>query len=265
VLIKRGSFVYPTSNITHLTSHFPAALIPNLTDVDAGRAERHSRRRDSECDGPRRASTARPRECATLRLKPVCPPRPSESGQCQRRVSAAAVVGGGQEARFGCEFGSFFSCAAGATPSDLIKRGIYSSIAVPLKGGAWREVSMVLLSMALGMCKEQVEAVSEGHDVLQLGVAAINNVAQYGVSQVRSGKARKARLSRGLLGKAKQVHVSRDKHTAPADTVSAASDEDVQVDVSRDKHAGPADTFSATSGKGEEASELSEITSVTIA
>jgi len=45
---------------------------------------------------------------------------------------------GGQEARFGCEFGSFFSCPDGATPGELIQRGIYSSIAVPLKGGAWR-------------------------------------------------------------------------------------------------------------------------------
>ena len=31
---------------------------------------------------------------------------------------------GGQEARFGCEFGEFFSCAEGATPVALLKRGI---------------------------------------------------------------------------------------------------------------------------------------------
>ena len=40
---------------------------------------------------------------------------------------AHEMVGvGGQEARFGCEFGDFFSCADGATPGALLKRGIYS-------------------------------------------------------------------------------------------------------------------------------------------
>ena len=37
----------------------------------------------------------------------------------------------------------------GATPGELLKRGIYSSIAVPLKGGEWRKASMVQLAMAL--------------------------------------------------------------------------------------------------------------------
>ena len=64
---------------------------------------------------------------------------------------------GGQDARFSCEFGAFFSCPDGATPSDLVQRGIYSSIAVPLKGGAWREASMVLLGAALGMSQEEVK------------------------------------------------------------------------------------------------------------
>jgi len=76
---------------------------------------------------------------------------------------------GGQEARFGCEFGSFFACASGATPSELLKRGIYSSIAVPLKGGPWREASIKLLGMALGMSKEEAEDAKEGRDVLGLG------------------------------------------------------------------------------------------------
>ena len=75
---------------------------------------------------------------------------------------------GGQEARFGCEFGSFFSCADGATPGELLKRGIYSSIAVALKGGQWREVSMVLVGMALGMSKEQAEVAREGKDIFGL-------------------------------------------------------------------------------------------------
>ena len=56
---------------------------------------------------------------------------------------------GGQEARFGCEFANFFSCDEGTTPSDLIRNGIYATIAVALKGGEWREPSMVLLVQAL--------------------------------------------------------------------------------------------------------------------
>jgi len=63
---------------------------------------------------------------------------------------AHEMVGLGQEERLGCEFDSFFACAEGATPTDLIKRGIYTSIAVPLKGREWRKVSMVLLADALG-------------------------------------------------------------------------------------------------------------------
>ena len=62
---------------------------------------------------------------------------------------------GGQEARFGCEFGSFFSCEDGATPADLLSCGIYSEIAIALKGGPWREASMAMLGMALGLSKTQ--------------------------------------------------------------------------------------------------------------
>ena len=31
---------------------------------------------------------------------------------------------GGQKARFGCEFGAFFSCVDGSTPEELLRRGI---------------------------------------------------------------------------------------------------------------------------------------------
>ena len=56
---------------------------------------------------------------------------------------------GGQELRHACEFGTLFSHEDGSTPRELLQRGIYSTIAVPLKGGAWRRVSMVLLGEAL--------------------------------------------------------------------------------------------------------------------
>ena len=69
---------------------------------------------------------------------------------------AHEMVGlGGQEKRNGCEFSTFFACADGATPSALLQRGIYSEIAVPLKGGAMRDVSMALLNLVLGVAKEQ--------------------------------------------------------------------------------------------------------------
>ena len=56
---------------------------------------------------------------------------------------------GGQDARFGCEFANFFRCDDGATPTELLDRGIYSQIAVALKGGEWRKTSMVMLAKKL--------------------------------------------------------------------------------------------------------------------
>jgi len=76
---------------------------------------------------------------------------------------------GGQDVRFGVEFGTFFSCAEGTTPPGLLACGIYSSIAVPLKGGPWREASMALMAMALVMSKEDVADAKEGQDVLGIG------------------------------------------------------------------------------------------------
>jgi len=75
---------------------------------------------------------------------------------------------GGQHSRHGCEFGTFFASPNGATPPQLLQRGIYSEIAVPLKGGAWREASLVLLGAAIGLTKEEEEAAAEGDDVLGL-------------------------------------------------------------------------------------------------
>jgi len=76
---------------------------------------------------------------------------------------------GGQDVRFGVEFGTFFSCAEGATLPELLARGIYSSIAIPLKGGPWREASMALMAMAMGMSKEDVADANKGEDMLGIG------------------------------------------------------------------------------------------------
>ena len=56
---------------------------------------------------------------------------------------------GGQLVRHGVDFGTFFASTEGATPKDLILAGIYTSIAIPLKGGAWREASMVMFIQTL--------------------------------------------------------------------------------------------------------------------
>jgi hypothetical protein len=63
---------------------------------------------------------------------------------------AHEMVGVGQDERHPCDFDSFFACDRGTTPQQLLQRGIYSSIAVPLKGLEWRQVSMVMLEHAVG-------------------------------------------------------------------------------------------------------------------
>ena len=59
------------------------------------------------------------------------------------------IGAGGQEERCGCEFGDFFRSPPDGTPGDLLKRGLYASIAVAMKGGAWRETSTVMLAQAV--------------------------------------------------------------------------------------------------------------------
>jgi len=38
--------------------------------------------------------------------------------------------------RRGVDFGTFFACKEGATPSDLLQAGMYAKISTPLKGRA---------------------------------------------------------------------------------------------------------------------------------
>jgi len=80
---------------------------------------------------------------------------------------AHEMVGlGGQEARSGCDFGSLFSSSEGATPDYLLQRGVYSEIATPVRGGAWRQTSMHLMCLALGMSNEELDEESS----LQLSI-----------------------------------------------------------------------------------------------
>merc|ERR1719506_2271966 len=73
--------------------------------------------------------------------------------------------GVGQEERRPCHFSDLFACDRGTTPRDLLQRGIYSEIAVPLRGGAWRQTSMVMLAQAIaqGAAKASDEGEGGGH------------------------------------------------------------------------------------------------------
>ena len=69
---------------------------------------------------------------------------------------------GGQEARFGCEFGDFFRSPPDGTPAELLQRGIYAKIAVALKGAEWRKVSMVMLAQAVEAGKDNDSSTDAG-------------------------------------------------------------------------------------------------------
>jgi len=56
---------------------------------------------------------------------------------------------GGSQTRAACDFSTMFEHEDGATPRELLQAGIYAQIAIPLKDGAWRAVSMVMMAQAL--------------------------------------------------------------------------------------------------------------------
>jgi len=62
---------------------------------------------------------------------------------------AHEIPGLGQEERSAAPFDSFFACDLGATPEELLRRGIYNSIALTLKGGQLRSVGLALLHQAI--------------------------------------------------------------------------------------------------------------------
>lgn len=127
---------------------------------------------------------------------------------------------GGQEARFGCEFGSFF----GATPSDLLKRGVYSEVAVALKGGPWREASMMMLAMAFGLTKEEAKARAAGHDVLGMGLGFAENSMVLGLTNMHSGLVSMAEESVRQSGRMSRL-VRKGTSTIWRITTSTASDQ----------------------------------------
>jgi hypothetical protein len=76
----------------------------------------------------------------------------------------------------------------GATPGELLQRGIYSEIAIALKGGPWRDASMAMLALAFGLSKEEAEARAAGKDVLGQGLTS--RLKGHGKATLLAGKAR---------------------------------------------------------------------------
>jgi hypothetical protein len=136
---------------------------------------------------------------------------------------------GGQEARFGAEFASFFSCVDGATPEELLHRNIYGEIAIALKGGPWREASMAVLGLAFGLSKEQAGALADGEDALGIVMDFAAMQMQQGVSTVSSGASRlmDRSVSKAVAKAAAEARKLSDTFT---DTMSAAF-VDVEIDV----------------------------------
>lgn len=76
--------------------------------------------------------------------------------QGKRLLLAHEMPGLGQEMQRSTKFESFFE--PGQTPPALLALGIYSEVAVTLKGGVWREASMALLARKIATEAEQGSA-----------------------------------------------------------------------------------------------------------
>lgn len=133
---------------------------------------------------------------------------------------------GGQTSRHGCEFGLFFSNAHGATPVELLKRGIYQEIALPLKGGAWREASMVLMGIALGMSKEDIANAQGGDGVLGINEERMRKRMHSAARLVRSSGSMSKQKMRSAASRlrARAVSIQKDsKEMAAVQSVSTTS------------------------------------------
>lgn len=127
---------------------------------------------------------------------------------------------GGQEKRHGARFEIFFANEAGATPQELIQAGIYNSIAIPLKGGAWRETSMTMLMMALG---------GEPHE----GMNALDDTDEDPSASFLSAAARKVWRRPRRFFSLRQAREKKQRaysqHTKRRDVESSDDDDDAEV------------------------------------
>ena len=127
---------------------------------------------------------------------------------------------GGQAERFGCEFGTFFSCIDGATPGELLKRGVYSTIAVPFKGGAWRSTSVSLMGLALGMKTKQAKSVKNSTFADDLGLGLDSSTsANHSVDWMLAKLIKlTARLRAWRAARSKKVSCSTEEDCAPIES-----------------------------------------------
>ena len=123
---------------------------------------------------------------------------------------------GGQEARNGCDFGAFFACSEGSTPQELLQANIYNEIAVPLKGGKWREASMVMLAHTLrGSASDEASSKASSRRSSPSEASASTKIATVdGARAVRSTTEVDADV---------EMSVAPPAHEPPAQSSSAAS------------------------------------------
>jgi hypothetical protein len=145
--------------------------------------------------------------------------------------------------------GTFFSCVDGATPGEQLKRGIYSEIAVALKGGPWREASMAMLGMAFGLSKKQTEAMADGQDLLSQGLGSgkrlVFDSLDLGLITMRSGLERVGRLSRSFMGSGSLEVRSTSQSSRPSCSSSMDPSQGqrvISVNMSSSSDAQPGDT-----------------------
>lgn len=101
------------------------------------------------------------------------------------------------ERRHGVEFSAFFECEHGSTPETLLSAGIYGQIALALKGGAWRQVS--LLQTATALCAE----------------IPYREAPEIEVKPLSRWKGLKGVVARNLTGKRTASACSTSTHTPP--------------------------------------------------
>jgi hypothetical protein len=127
---------------------------------------------------------------------------------------------GGQEARHGCEFGDFFSSPPDGTPSELLNRGIYSSIAVALKGSEWRDVSFNMLAQAL-VVEPDVEVTSVNKTLTKSLLANMDRREL--VRRMRETKSIGSNMVRGVRSHSTRLRSTRVVAQAAAVEASAGS------------------------------------------
>ena len=136
---------------------------------------------------------------------------------------AHEMPGAGQELRDAIEFKYFFCCEDGTTPTELLKRSIYSTIAVALKGGEWRKVSMVDLAQGLGAVRVE--------GALGLSMKVMQNASKTAFENTEQGQRFGNRVMKRLTRRnrpSKEAAPSDDGTTDPF-TLMARDDKELEL------------------------------------